>query len=86
MVVGFDVCHDSKNKQRSYGAMVASLNKQLTRYYSTVSSHSTGEELSNDISLNVISTYIVKILNSECTCAVLSFSGYNTTVGLSVKG
>lgn len=54
MVVGFDVCHDSKNKQRSYGALVASLNKQLTRYYSAVSSHATGEELSNDISLNVI--------------------------------
>lgn len=64
MVVGFDVCHDSKNKQRSYGAMVASLNKQLTRYFSAVSSHSTGEELSNDISLNVLSMYLVKTIGS----------------------
>lgn len=62
MVIGFDVCHDSKDKQKSFGAIVASLNKQLTRYFSAVSSHPSGEELSNDIALNIISKYILRML------------------------
>lgn len=47
MVVGFDVCHDTSNKARDYGALVASLNRGLTRYYSVASAHSVGQELSN---------------------------------------
>ncbi|GLV44692.1 aubergine [Carabus blaptoides fortunei] len=54
MVVGFDVCHDTMNKGKSYGAMVASLDRQVTRYFSAVSAHTNGEELSNDFSLNII--------------------------------
>lgn len=54
MVVGFDVCHDSLNKGRSFGAMVASLDKHCTRYFSSVSPHTNGEELSNDLSLNIM--------------------------------
>uniref|UniRef100_A0A1B6KR98 Piwi domain-containing protein n=1 Tax=Graphocephala atropunctata TaxID=36148 RepID=A0A1B6KR98_9HEMI len=54
MVVGFDVCHDSKSKGKSYGAMVASLNKPMSRYFSAVSHHSTGEELSNDLAMNIV--------------------------------
>lgn len=54
MVVGFDVCHDPSDKSRDYGAMVASLDKNLTRYFSAVSSHSTGEELSNEFSVNLM--------------------------------
>ncbi|KAL1117937.1 hypothetical protein AAG570_004251, partial [Ranatra chinensis] len=53
MVVGYDVCHDTSNKGRSFGAMVASLNKGLSRYYSAVSPHTNGEELSNDLSVNI---------------------------------
>ncbi|KAL1139698.1 hypothetical protein AAG570_006676 [Ranatra chinensis] len=53
MVIGFDVCHDTSMKGRSFGAMVASLDQGLSRYYSTVSHHSNGEELSNDISINI---------------------------------
>lgn len=55
MVVGFDVCHDAQSKGKSYGAMVASLNKPMSRYFSAVSHHSTGEELSNDLAVNIIS-------------------------------
>uniref|UniRef100_A0A1B6F8K3 Piwi domain-containing protein n=2 Tax=Cuerna arida TaxID=1464854 RepID=A0A1B6F8K3_9HEMI len=54
MVVGFDVCHDARSKGKSYGAMVASLNKPMSRYFSAVSHHTTGEELSNDLALNVV--------------------------------
>lgn len=36
------------------GAMVASLDTNYGRYYSAVSSHSSGEELSHDLSLNLI--------------------------------
>ncbi|KAK2583778.1 hypothetical protein KPH14_009684 [Odynerus spinipes] len=53
MVVGFDVCHDTNVKGRDFGAMVATLDRNLTRYYSAVSHHSTGEELSHDFSVNL---------------------------------
>jgi aubergine-like protein len=55
MVVGYDVCHDTSSKGRSFGAMVASLDRSFSRYFSAVSHHSTGEELSNDIALNLCS-------------------------------
>ncbi|XP_075215881.1 piwi-like protein Siwi [Lycorma delicatula] len=53
MVVGYDVCHDSQSKAKSFGAMVASLNKPLSRYFSTVTHHSSGEEVFNDLALNI---------------------------------
>ncbi|XP_076644828.1 aubergine isoform X1 [Halictus rubicundus] len=53
MVVGFDVCHDPNDKSRDYGAMVASLDDPLTRYFSAVSAHTSGEELSNEFSVNL---------------------------------
>ncbi|XP_073981992.1 piwi-like protein Siwi isoform X3 [Rhodnius prolixus] len=54
MVVGYDVCHDTTNKGRSFGAMVASLNRNLSRYYSSATPHTSGEELSNDLSINIV--------------------------------
>ncbi|XP_043785824.1 piwi-like protein Siwi isoform X1 [Apis laboriosa] len=48
MVVGYDVCHDPADKSRDFGAMVASLDRSLTRYYSSVAAHTTGEELSDE--------------------------------------
>lgn len=54
MVVGYDVCHDPTDRQKSFGAMVASLDKQITRYFNTASAHTSGEELSNDFALNLI--------------------------------
>ncbi|XP_076292717.1 aubergine isoform X2 [Lasioglossum baleicum] len=53
MVVGFDVCHDPTDKSRDYGAMVASLDTSLTRYFSAVSAHTSGEELSNEFSVSL---------------------------------
>ncbi|XP_047364611.1 piwi-like protein Siwi [Vespa velutina] len=60
MVVGFDVCHDTNMKERDFGAVVATLDKNLTRYISAVSPHCNGEELSNDIASHIckfVATY-----------------------------
>lgn len=54
MVVGYDVCHDTGDKTKSFGATVASLDKNLTRYYNVCSAHRSGEELSNDFALTII--------------------------------
>lgn len=53
MVIGFDVCHDRSKKSRSVGALVASLNQSMSAWYSTVSFHSSGEELSDSLALDV---------------------------------
>lgn len=54
MVVGFDVCHDPTDKSRDYGAMVASLDVNLTRYFSAVNPHTNGQELSDEFSVNLV--------------------------------
>jgi hypothetical protein len=59
MVVGFDVCHDTRNRANSYGALVASLNKPFSRYFSAVSAHTSGEELSNYLTANIASELFV---------------------------
>lgn len=46
MVCGYDVCHDTNQKSKSVGAFVASLNPTLSRWFSSVNHHSSGEELS----------------------------------------
>lgn len=53
MMIGFDVCHDTTVKTKDFGATVASLDKRMTKYFSAVSAHTTGEELSNDLSDNI---------------------------------
>lgn len=55
MFIGYDVCHDTRDRSRSYGAVVATMDmRRSTRFYSAVSSHQNGEELSNNLSLNVV--------------------------------
>lgn len=54
MVVGYDACHDTSDKSKSFGATVASIDKNLTRYFNVCSAHRNGEELSNDLALSVI--------------------------------
>lgn len=57
MIIGFDVCHDTREKSKSFGAMVASMyaaNAKHPKYFSTVNQHCNGEELSNFIAQNVI--------------------------------
>lgn len=55
MVIGFDVFHDKKDKnKKSFGAMVATMDqRQKQRYFSVVSAHHDGEELSNNFVLNI---------------------------------
>lgn len=54
MTVGFDVCHDTRDKKKSYGALVATMDlNQKVQFFSTVSSHTNGEELSNQLALNM---------------------------------
>jgi aubergine-like protein len=54
MVIGFDVCHDTKDKSKSYGAMVATMDlKTNQKYFSAVTAHTNGEELSNNFSFNI---------------------------------
>lgn len=50
MVVGYDVCRDTANKGRCFAGMVASLDKQLSRYYNQVAEHKNDEELSENMS------------------------------------
>jgi hypothetical protein len=72
MVVGFDVCHDARNKANSYGALVASLNKAFSRYFSAVAAHTSGEELSNYLTANMASELFVC-----CLCKPLTFRTLN---------
>ncbi|XP_062140484.1 protein aubergine-like [Drosophila sulfurigaster albostrigata] len=54
MTVGSDVCHSSKSKNKSYGAFVATIDmKSSTRYFSSVTEHMKGQELSNQILMNM---------------------------------
>lgn len=54
MAIGFDVSVDCKDKRRSYGALVASMDMSKSgQYFSAVSLHSNGEELSTQLTLNV---------------------------------
>jgi aubergine-like protein len=54
MVVGFDVSNNSKDKRMSYGALVASMDRAFSRWYSTVSTHTSPEELSDELSANLL--------------------------------
>lgn len=48
MTIGFDVCHDTRDRSRSFGAFVASMDQQKSDvYYSCAMAHRNGEELSN---------------------------------------
>ncbi|XP_076107273.1 piwi-like protein 1 [Mytilus galloprovincialis] len=48
MIVGIDVFHDKKNN-KSYAGVVCSLNKECTRYFSTVTPQLSGQELIDGI-------------------------------------
>ena len=45
MVIGIDTYHDSAKKGRSVAGYVASMNKNLTRYYSRVAFQHSQQEL-----------------------------------------
>lgn len=58
MCLGFDVCRDTKDRNKTYGALVASMYHGKHRFhpnfYSTVNQHSNGAELSDSLALNII--------------------------------
>lgn len=56
MTFGYDVCHDPKNKSLSWGALVATmdLKKANNQFFTAVNRHKNGEELSNDLKVNVV--------------------------------
>lgn len=57
MIVGFDVSHDTRDRRKSYGAMVVSLNPTGDHgghYFSTVNQHESGEQLSQHFGINII--------------------------------
>ncbi|KAH7977654.1 hypothetical protein HPB49_003141 [Dermacentor silvarum] len=51
MVVGYDTYHDSSLRKRSAGAFVASMNQNMTRWYSRVAFHATHQELGSSLGL-----------------------------------
>ncbi|XP_030381506.1 protein aubergine-like isoform X2 [Scaptodrosophila lebanonensis] len=54
MTVGFDVCHSSKNKSKSYGALVATMDIRTSgRFFSAVTEHMKGQELSDQMAMNM---------------------------------
>ncbi|XP_069157940.1 piwi-like protein Siwi [Procambarus clarkii] len=53
MVVGYDAYHDSSRRGSSWGAVVASYNRNLTRYYGQVSRHANNEELTANFSASI---------------------------------
>jgi len=54
MVVGYDTYHDSARKNESVGALVASVNKNFTRYFSCVDFHKDRTEMSNQVGVMFI--------------------------------
>lgn len=54
MTIGFDVNHDSRDRSKSYGAFIASMDlRHSAQYYSGVSAHKEGEELSATIGVHM---------------------------------
>lgn len=53
MFIGYDVCHDPRDKSNSYGAMVATLDDKYCKFYSTVTKHKNGEELASEFGINI---------------------------------
>lgn len=55
MTIGFDVTHNTKDRSKSYGAFVATMDLNVCpKYFSAVSAHQNGEEMSSNIELHVI--------------------------------
>jgi aubergine-like protein len=62
MIIGFDVYHDKQNKNKSYGALIATIDKYHTKFFSCVEQHQSGEEISPYFATSIYSMYIIIIL------------------------
>ncbi|XP_026806338.1 piwi-like protein Siwi [Rhopalosiphum maidis] len=54
MIIGYDVCHDTVNKSKSYGAFIATMDTCFTSFFSCVQKHTSGQELSTFFSVNTM--------------------------------
>lgn len=80
MFVGYDVCHDTRDRAKSYGAIVATMDmRRSTRFFSSVSAHTNGEELSNNLSLDMVKA--LKQYQSEHSCLPDRIMFYRDGVG-----
>jgi len=62
MIVGFDVCHDSQQRNVSFGALVSTMDDSHTSYFSCVEPHTSEEELSAQFNTGIISEYLQTFL------------------------
>lgn len=54
MTIGIDVAKDNKDKRKTYGALVATMDlKQSVRFFSCVSTNTGGEEMYKDLAVSV---------------------------------
>lgn len=55
MTMGYDVCHDPRDKKYSWGALVATMDLRAhnTQFFSAVDRHSKDTEMSNNLKLNM---------------------------------
>lgn len=54
MAIGFDVTHNTKDRSKSYGAFVASMDlKESVKFFSACAPHKDGAEISNNIALHL---------------------------------
>lgn len=56
LIIGFSVTHDTSDKEHSYGAMVASMisrDSKVGSFYTVVSKHHSGVQISSDFGKNV---------------------------------
>lgn len=54
MVIGLDTFHDASRQGKSVGAVVSSLNKGLTRWYSKIYSQAPGIELIEGLEVSIL--------------------------------
>lgn len=54
MICGYDTYHDTSNRGRSFGAIVASTNDSYSRWWSNINSHERLEELSSNLSRDLV--------------------------------
>ncbi|KAA0193093.1 hypothetical protein HAZT_HAZT007226 [Hyalella azteca] len=79
MVIGYDVYHDTVTASKSYGAVVSSVNSQLTNYYGQVTEHNNKEELSNNFAVCIQKA--MKAYNERNKCHPLNVVVYRDGVG-----
>jgi len=60
MILGYDVYHCAERKNESVGALVASTNERMTKYFSQVSFYKNQSELADNMCEDTKSKLILK--------------------------